>query len=130
MSTKSLFREQIERRAAEKAARPNQSAFPILRFVLKAGQIDRPVDLIRAFGRFGLKARKAGDIINRLAQNELVPVELSAVTPAAVIETLSSLGVAAWEIKTPDVEPKKVRTALELSQPEFAALYDLELDTL
>jgi DNA-binding transcriptional regulator YiaG len=97
---------------------------------LKAGHIRRPVDLIRAFGRFGLKAKKAGNIVDRLAKDEVVPAELSAATPAEVIETLKSLGVSAWEIKTPEVEPKKVRAGLNLSQPEFAALYDLELDTL
>ena len=130
MSTKSSFKGQIERRAAERAASRNRSDFPISRFVLKAGPIERPVDLMRAFGHFGLSARKAGGVINRLTRDELVPVELSAAKPAEVIGRLRSLSVSAWQIKTPDVEPKKVRTALDLSQPEFAALCDLELDTL
>jgi putative transcriptional regulator len=74
--------------------------------------------------------KRASNIIDRLVRGELVPVELHARSAQEAASALRGFGVTAWQIRSPEIEPKQVRSRQHLSQSEFAILYDLELDTL
>jgi DNA-binding transcriptional regulator YiaG len=130
MSTKSSLKEQIARRAATRGVRRKGSAFPTIRFVLRAQTIEQPVDLIRLLSKYGVSLKRASNIIGRLVTGQLVPVELSARSAGEAASALNEFGVTAWQIRSPEIEPRQVRSLQHLSQSEFAILYDLELDTL
>src|SRR5256885_8711658 len=118
MSTKSSLKEQIARRAAIRAARPRNSAFPTIRFVLRARTIEAPVDLIRLLFEYGVSLKRASNIIDRLVTGNLVPVELRTRSARGAASQLNALGVSAWEIRSPNVEAKQVRSRHHLSQSE------------
>lgn len=130
MSTRSSLKEQIARRAATRAARPKDFAFPTIRFVLRARTIEAPVDLIRLLSKYGVSLKRASNVIDRLVIGQLVPVELRARSSQEAISALKDFGVTAWEIRSPEIEPRQVRSRLHLSQSDFAILCNLELDTL
>jgi DNA-binding transcriptional regulator YiaG len=78
----------------------------------------------------GLSLKRAHDVLTRICEGAYVPVELHGDTSDAIAAKLSELGVSARVIRMPDVDIKRVREAQNLSQPEFATLYGLEVDTL
>jgi DNA-binding transcriptional regulator YiaG len=80
--------------------------------------------------RHGLSLRKAREILERLAVKRPAVVELSAAEPAAVLSDLEKLGVSGAVFEVPDVDVKAVREGQLLSQPDFAHLYGLEVDTV
>src|SRR5947208_16834136 len=104
MSTKSSLKEQIARRAAIRAARPKDSAFPTIRFVLRARTIEAPVDLIRLLSEYGVSLKRASNIIDRLVSGNLVPVELRARSSQEAASKLKAFGLSAWEIRSPNIE--------------------------
>jgi len=80
--------------------------------------------------RSGVSLRKAHEILERISAGARVPVDLRGSTPTAIASELKRLGVSALAIKSPNVDIKRIRESQKLSQPEFAILYGLELDTL
>jgi DNA-binding transcriptional regulator YiaG len=79
--------------------------------------------------RGGVSLRKAHEILERISAGAGVPVELHG-NAATIASELSKWGVSALAIKSPNVDIKRIRESQNLSQPEFAILYGLELDTL
>jgi len=77
-----------------------------------------------------MSLRKAHETLDRLAARETVAVELYADDASALISAFSDLGVKAIPIVPPDVDPKRVRERLGISQAEFALRFGLELDTV
>lgn len=129
MSTKLSLREALERRERIPAGRRSLSASPATNFILRANAISRPVEVARFLMRGGVSLRKAHEILERISTGASVPVELRG-SPAAIASELKKLGVSARAIKVPSVDIKRIRESQNLSQPEFAILYGLELDTL
>jgi DNA-binding transcriptional regulator YiaG len=68
--------------------------------------------------------------LDRISAGTRVPVELRGDSAKAIASELKKLGVSALIIKTPKVDIKRIRESQNLSQPEFATLYGLEVDTL
>jgi DNA-binding transcriptional regulator YiaG len=77
-----------------------------------------------------MSLRKAHDALNRLANGQIVAVELSAQSPDQLVSELSALGVKALPIETPQIDVRRVRERLGLSQAEFSIRFGLELDTV
>jgi DNA-binding transcriptional regulator YiaG len=77
-----------------------------------------------------MSLRKAHDALNRLADGEVVAVELAAPSTGELVSELSALGVKAYPIEPPQTEARRVREHLGLSQAEFAIRFGLELDTV
>jgi DNA-binding transcriptional regulator YiaG len=130
MSTRLSLREALGRRGKTPADRRRSSGSQVIRVVLVANEIARPVELARVLVRRGVSLRKAHDILNRISEGVCVPVELSGDSAKAVTAELAELGVSAHVIHVPDVDIKHLRDTQKLSQAEFASLYGLELDTL
>jgi DNA-binding transcriptional regulator YiaG len=80
--------------------------------------------------RSGVSLRKAHEILDRISGGARVPVELGGKNAEAITAELKKLGVSALAIKIPNVDIKRIRESQKLSQPEFAILYGLEVDTL
>ena len=99
-------------------------------FILLANAISQPVEVARFLMRSGVSLRKAHEILERISAGARVPVELRGNTPSLIASELKKLGVSALAIKSPNVDIKRIRESQKLSQPEFAILYGLELDTL
>lgn len=79
----------------------------------------------------GLSLRKARDVLERLAKGKLVPIEIDDTGDSdGVLSELGKLGVLAAILQPVDVNVKKVRERQDLSQPDFARLYGLEVDTV
>jgi DNA-binding transcriptional regulator YiaG len=97
---------------------------------LTARDIRQPVDFARLLTRYGISLRKAHDVLDKLAFDKSVAVELSARDNEALLSELSQIGVDASIIRPPDVDVKRVRERFGLSQSEFAARYPFELDTI
>jgi DNA-binding transcriptional regulator YiaG len=130
MSTKLSLREALGRRGKIPAARRSHSDSPAANFILLANAISRPVEVARFLVRSGVSLRKAHEILERISTGARVPVELRGNTPSVIASELKKLGVSALAIKSPNVDIKRIRESQKLSQPEFAILYGLELDTL
>jgi len=130
MSTKLSLKEALGRRARTPAARPSHSDSPATSFILLAKVIPQPVEVVRLLMRSGVSLRKAHEILERISAGARVPVDLRGSTPTAIASELKRLGVSALAIKSPNVDIKRIRESQKLSQPEFAILYGLELDTL
>src|SRR4029079_1617219 len=130
MSTKSAFREAFGRRGATRAAGRGRSASPMIKLLLEGEDMARPVDVIRLLAEHGLSLKKAHGVLDRLALGERIPVELHVDRPEALIARLHGLGVASRTFTEPHVDVKHLRESQGLTQPEFASLYGLELDTL
>lgn len=130
MSTKSKFREQLERREPIRATRPVPSGSP-LGAVLTAGEVREPVTVIRTLSDWGIGLRQAHEAMSRLAGGETLPVWFSnAPEPENVTRTLKALGIIAKVRQSPPVDVKAVRSRLGLTQKEFAARFGLDLDTV
>jgi DNA-binding transcriptional regulator YiaG len=95
-----------------------------------ARDIKQPVDFARLLTRHGLSLRKAHDVLDKLASRKSFAVELSASDSNALLSELSLAGVDASVIGAPDVDVKKIRERIGLSQSDFAARYPFELDTI
>ena len=92
--------------------------------------IPQPVEVARFLVRCGVSLRKAHEVLERVSAGAHVPIELHGGNAAAIASELKKLGVTALAIKNPNVDIKRIRESQNLSQPEFATLYGLELDTL
>src|ERR1700736_6002653 len=123
MSTKLSLREALGRRGKTPAARRSHFDSPAANFILLANAILQPVEVARFLMRSGVSLRKAHEILERISAGARVPVELRGNTPSLIASELKKLGVSALDIK-------RIRESQKLSQPEFAILYGLELDTL
>jgi DNA-binding transcriptional regulator YiaG len=130
MSTKLSLREALERRGKTPDAPRSHSDSPAISFILRASAISQPVEVARFLMRSGVSLRKAHEILERISAGARVPVELHGRNSAAIASELRKLGVTALAIKNPNVDIKRIRESQNLSQPEFAILYGLELDTL
>ena len=130
MSRKSSFREALERREGARERSLAKSPSPTVKLLLRARDIRQPVDFARLLTRYGISLRKAHDVLDKLAFDKSVAVELSAQDNKGLLSELSQSGVDASIIRPPDVDVKSVRERFGLSQSEFAARYPFELDTI
>ena len=130
MSTKLSLREALGRRGKTPAGRRSHSDSPAISFILRANAISQPVEFARFLMRCGVSLRKAHEILERISAGARVPVELRGGSSPTIVSELKGLGVTALAIKSPNVDIRRIRESQNLSQPEFATLYGLELDTL
>jgi DNA-binding transcriptional regulator YiaG len=89
-----------------------------------------PVEVARLLYDNGLSLRKAHDAINRLAKGAAVTVEFQTNDVDKLRSELSRLGVDVGFVQLPNVDVKRVRESLGISQWEFSARFGLPLDTL
>jgi DNA-binding transcriptional regulator YiaG len=129
MSTKSSFRAALEQRNGPKERSRVQSASPV-RLMLTLDDVHKPVTVARLLSSLGMSLRKAHDALNRLADGEIVAVELHARDAGELVSELSALGVKALPIEPPQIDVRRVREHLGLSQAEFSIRFGLELDTV
>src|SRR3954467_5745834 len=108
MSTKSSFREALERPVGGTDTSPVLSDFVVVRIIVSAKQIRQPIDVATTLRHHGMSLRKATDTLNRLAKGERVSLEMRS-DPAALIADLSKVGVDAISIKTPNPDVKQIR---------------------
>ncbi len=97
---------------------------------MPTGSIDQPVDFVRLLARHGLSLRKAREVLERLALKQPAAVDLATTAPNVVLAELEKLGVRGAVFELPDVDVKQLREGQQLSQPDFAHLYGLEVDTV
>jgi Uncharacterized protein conserved in bacteria (DUF2188) len=95
MSTRSSFRDALERPDAGSAESPSESTFPMVRLVLVRGSIRQPVEVARLFRKYGMSLPKAHDTLNRLAQGKPIDAEFRTTDPHQLISELSAAGVDA-----------------------------------
>jgi DNA-binding transcriptional regulator YiaG len=131
MSTKLSFKEALERPGATEDDRPAKSASRTVSMALAApDHIGRPVDFIRLLNECGISLKRARMTLDRLAERHLIAVDIDADCVDRVVKQASRLGVIAVPLENPQVDPKTIRDKQGLSQPEFACLYGLEVETL
>ena len=86
---------------------------------------------MRLMNGHGLSLKKARSIVERLATNGPAAVELRTGASAhAVIASFAALGIRGAIFGASDVDVKRIRESQNLSQPDFALLYGLDVDTL
>jgi hypothetical protein len=95
MSTRLSFKEAFARRDKAKAISRERSVSPGVKLILRAGEINRPVEVARLFTTHGISLRKAHETLNRLAAGENVAVELKTTDEAKLCSKLFELGIAA-----------------------------------
>jgi len=130
MSTKLSFREAFAQLEETPAEPQGSSGFPRISALLKMDNIRQPVEVARTLKRLGLSLRKSHEILNRLAASEIVAAEFVSEDADRVIADLAAVGVRARAIVVPNVDVRKVREGLLISQVEFATRFGLEVDTL
>ncbi len=131
MSTKLSFKEALDRPVATEAGVRVRSASRSVSIALLAPHsIERPVDFIRLLADNGVSLRRARTILDRLAAEQLVAVEIDADKVETILSGVQEFGVIAAQLENPQVDPRAIRDKQGLSQPEFACLYGLEVDTL
>jgi DNA-binding transcriptional regulator YiaG len=130
MPTKLSLREALEQRGKIAVERPGHSAFPVVRTILRAGSMPRPVEVLRTLRSYGLSLRKAHDALNRLAAGKTVALEVRPRDADQLVAQLAALGVSASVIRSPKTDVRSVREHMGLPQAEFAIRYNLELDTV
>jgi hypothetical protein len=132
MSMKFSLKEALERRAQTKEERPVQSASQDKSSValLAAASIGRPVDFVRLLTDHGVSLKRARLLLDRAAQRQVVPVEINTGGVARFLEGMHELGVIGVLLVSQPVDPKRIREKQGLSQPDFACLYGLEVDTI
>ncbi len=98
----------------------------------RSDPMHEPVDLIRLLVRNGLGLRKAHEVLNRVAADEAVPVELPRVEGRqGLVAALARLGVRGSIRQAPRaVDVRSLREGRGLTQREFAVQYGLDLATL
>jgi putative transcriptional regulator len=132
MSNKLSFSQVVERAAAATGESPDKSAFPNYSVALLAvGPIERPIDFVRLLADHGVSLKKARMILDRLPLKQVVAVEIKAENLAQFFEAADKLGVTGSQLEnSPVVSAKHIREKQGLSQPDFACLYGLDVDTL
>jgi DNA-binding XRE family transcriptional regulator len=131
MSKKLSLKAALEPRASGKGANRAQSVSRDVRLLLKqTGAISRPVDVVRHLHATGLSLRTSREILERLAQGQLVATAVSSTDPVLLMDVLGQLGVTARVLRVPDASVKDVRDKFHLTQAEFATRFGLELDTV
>jgi DNA-binding transcriptional regulator YiaG len=128
MSTKLSLKEALGRRERTEAARQEPSDIPRIKLLLVADQITRPVAVALFLYEHGLSLKKAHNVLGRIAAGP-VPVELIGDLDE-IVSKLRALGVLAAPIRAPQADLKQIRERLDLTQTEFATLYDIDVDTL
>jgi DNA-binding transcriptional regulator YiaG len=98
--------------------------------LLTARDIKQPVEFARLLTRYGLSLRKAHAILDILAFGKSFAVELSAPDNDSLLSELTRAGVEASIIGAPEVNVRKIREGIGLSQSDFATRYPFELDTI
>jgi DNA-binding transcriptional regulator YiaG len=129
MSTKSSFRAALIRPDGPREKSPVRSGFPV-RLVLTLDDVQKPVTVARLLNKHGMSLRRAHDALNRLAKGGIVAAELYADDAGELVRKLSALGLKAYPISPPQVDVRRVRERLGLSQAEFSIRFGLELDTV
>ncbi|MBF0333511.1 MAG: hypothetical protein HQL40_07660 [Alphaproteobacteria bacterium] len=134
MSKRLSLREALERRVSVQGIPRNECGSPVgLVLRIKGDEgLPRPVELVRLLVTNGASLRKAHDIVNRLANGGIVPVELANVVNAQdVLSALAELGVRGARPSEPmPVDVAALRTRQGLTQREFSIRYGFELGTL
>jgi transcriptional regulator with XRE-family HTH domain len=131
MRTKLSLKEALERRGDTAAESPVSSAFPKHSVLLmRVGDIDRPIDFVHLLMDGGVSLKKARMVLDRLAIGEPTAVELNEAYVEQLVAALGRLGVRAIKLVNRSIDPKNIREKQGLSQPEFADLYGLDVDTL
>ena len=130
MSTKSSFREALERRVETPAEHRSRSDTAARLRLEATGEIARPVALAKELVGCGLSLRAAHAALDRIAAGERVAVEIRADDLDAVVRALAALGVSASGIRRPDISARRVRERFGLSQAEFATRFGLETRTI
>jgi DNA-binding transcriptional regulator YiaG len=131
MSTKLSFKEALERQEQGQTASHPRSAFPAIKVHLRrTDPISRPVDLARLLTSFGLSLRKAHQAVDRLAEGEIVALELACPDFDQSVNQLAKLGIDARRVSVPVVDPRRIRENFGLTQTEFADRFLLNLDTI
>ncbi|MBV9561097.1 MAG: hypothetical protein JOY90_11655 [Bradyrhizobium sp.] len=74
--------------------------------------------------------KRARAVLDRLAQRKIVPLEVDAGALNRLLEGLRQLNVLGAILEDQSPDPKTIREKQGLSQPDFACLYGLEVDTL
>jgi len=132
MSTKLSFKEALERQGVTKAEHPVESASRdktnIVLFA--ASSIERPVDFVRLLVAGGVSMKRARAVLDRLAQRNVVPLDINTDSLTAVFDGMHQLGVIGDVLESGSVDAKAIREKQGLSQPDFACLYGLEVNTL
>jgi transcriptional regulator with XRE-family HTH domain len=133
MSGKFSLREELDRRAAAKAKGPIDSDSSAVNRVLllPTDSIDQPVEFVRLLANHGLSLRKGRDILEILASGRPAIVDLKTTSDLAdVLSGLARFGVLGTTFEVPNVDVRRVREEQQLSQPDFANCYGLEVDTI
>ncbi len=134
MSGKLSFKEALAHQVDVKEGSRAPSVSPVeaekARFVLFAPKIDQPVQIARVLRNLGMSLKKAHGALNRLANKEVVIVQLDAGNRDAIAAQLAALGLEATPMAPPMPDIKKIREKFGVSQSEFATQFGLELDTL
>ena len=102
-----------------------------VRLLIRAGsEVARPIDLARCLVEHGLSLRAAHAALEKLAAGDTLAIEARDADREPLISRLEALGVSSLEIRVPDVNVRKVRRHLGLSQAEFATRFGFERDTI
>lgn len=115
MSKGLSLKEALARRDAPAAADSAPSGSPIRLRLKMAGEIERPVDLVRALTAHGLSLKRAHTVLNRIADGEAVAVHLRSEAPGKLVDQFATLGIEAKPLTVPDVDTRAIRSRLNLS---------------
>lgn len=131
MSTKLSLKEALERQGATPTAPRGHSDSQTVGVVLSVvSPIERPVDFIRLLVDGGVSMKRARMLLDRLSAKQLVAVEIDADKTESILHEMPKLGVKAARLRIPQADPKTIREKQGLSQPEFACLFGVDVDTL
>ncbi len=134
MSRKLSFKEalahQADVRGESRASSGSLAEKETARFVLFASKIDQPVQIARVLRSLGMSLKKAHGALNRLANKEVIIVQLDAGDRDAIVTQLAAVGLVAAPVALPTPDVKKIREKFGVSQSDFAMRFGLELDTL
>ncbi len=85
---------------------------------------------MRLLWNHGLSLKKARDALEHLANERPAVVELNTDAPNLVSSELGKLGILHGILEIADIDVKTLREEQQLSQPDFARWYGLEVDTV
>jgi putative transcriptional regulator len=74
--------------------------------------------------------RKAHKAVERLSAGDVVALEWAATDSASLAAKFGDLGVGAFAVQMPAVDPRKIRERFHLTQDEFADHFLLSVDTV
>lgn len=131
MSTKLSFKEALERRGETLTGHRDRSAIRTASVAFMAvSPIERPVDFIRLLIDGGVSMKRARMVLDRLGIGRIVPVDIDATKLESTLKEAAKLGIVGTQLENVQVDPRSIRDRQGLSQPEFASLYGIEVDTL